>query len=255
MVMLEDVWFSYAGRPVLQGVTLRLQAGRHYVLAGPNGAGKSTLLGLCAGLRQPDRGHVCVGGHPAAEQTPPDLARVLALAPQEYAAGFDFTVREVTAMGRRPHIGRWGMLGPADHAAVDEALREVHMDALADRVFTTLSGGERRRCIVARALAQSTPVLLLDEPTAGLDIAHALRVMDAARKRARSGVCVLSVSHDLNLAAAWADELIFLKDGQIAAQGPVDDVCTQSVLSDIYQTRIAVQTCPLTGRPAVSFAL
>ncbi len=238
---VRNICFSHGRQQVLRDVSVDLRPGRHYILAGPNGAGKSTLLDILAGLRRPATGEVALARRPLAAYAPPDLARRLALAPQEYNLNFAFTVREIAAMGRRPYLGRWGVLGDDDHRAVDEALSSLHLLDLADKPVTALSGGERRRVVVARALAQATPILLLDEPVAGLDIAQALAVMALAKRLAEAGRLVITVSHDLNLAAAYGHEVIFLKRGRVVAAGPVETVFTDHVLEEVYETPASVR--------------
>ncbi len=253
LVAASGLHFRRGIRRVLHDVNLALRPGRHYVVAGPNGAGKSTLLHLLANLLPPESGEVAVAGRDVRSYPPPELARLVAVAPQEFALPFAFTVREVVAMGRRPYLGRWGGLDDADHAAVAAALSDAHLDAVADRPVTALSGGERRRCVVARALAQSTPILLLDEPDSGLDVAQAMSVMAVARRLAGQGRLVMTVSHDLNLSAAYGDEFIFLKDGRLAAHGPVANVFTAKVLSSIYAAEARVRRDDFTGALSVAF--
>ena len=248
-----DLEFHYGSRQVLRNIRLALLPGRHYVLAGPNGAGKSTLLDLLARLKTPSRGTVEIAGRPAAAYGPRALARLLALAPQEYRLDFSFTVREVVAMGRRPFQGRWGRPDERDQELVDGAIAALHLGELSGRPVTALSGGERRRCIVARALAQTTPIVLLDEPSAGLDIAQSLSLMALARSLAEQGALVVTVSHDLNLAACYGHEFIFLKNGLLAAFGPVAETFTDAILADIYETDARVRHDDFSGGLAVSF--
>lgn len=250
----QDVDFFHGRQQVLKRVALELHPGRHYILAGPNGAGKSTLLDCLSRLRAPAAGLITLMDRPLDAYAPVELARRLALAPQEYNLNFAFTVREVAAMGRRPYLGRWGVLGEEDEERVDAALAALHMKALADKPVTALSGGERRRCVVARALAQDTAALLLDEPVAGLDIAQALAVMALARRRAEAGGLVVTVSHDLNLAAAYGHEIIFLKDGRVEACGPVAEVFTGEIISRVYETPARVRRDDFSGSLVVNFS-
>lgn len=247
--------FSYGKHQVLRDVNLQFHRGRHYVVAGPNGAGKSTFLDILSNLKRPSHGGVAVMGRPVGDYSPMEFARLLALAPQEFQSGFAFSVREIVAMGRRPYLNRWGGLDGDDLAAVDAAVSAVDLGPMAGKPVTALSGGERRRCIVARALAQSTPILLLDEPTSGLDIGHALSVMAMARELAEGGKLVITVSHDLNLAACFAHEFVFLKEGAVAASGPVPRVFTGDTLSGIYETAARVRDDEFSGGPAVSFRM
>ncbi|MCC8180485.1 MAG: ABC transporter ATP-binding protein, partial [Planctomycetes bacterium] len=161
----------------------------------------------------------------------------------------------VVGMGRRPYLGRWGIMEEEDRRAVREALAAVHIEHLADRPVTALSGGERRRCIVARALAQSTPILLLDEPSAGLDIAQALSVMALAKSLAGAGRLVVTVSHDLDTAAAYADELVFLNNGKLIAAGSLAEVFTGEILSRVYGTEARVEWDDFSSSLAASFRL
>ena len=252
-IRVRNLGFRHGSNAVLGGVDLDLWPGRHYIVAGPNGAGKSTFLDLLAGLKMPAAGGLEIMGRTPREHGPERLARILSLAPQEYSLNFTFTVREVVAMGRRPYLGRWGVLDADDWDVVDRSIRELHIGALAGRAVTALSGGERRRCIVARTLAQTTPIVLLDEPSAGLDIAQALSLMALARRLAENGSLVVTVSHDLNLAATFGHELVFLKQGGLAAAGPVADTFTDAVLESVYDTEARVTRDDFSGGYSVSF--
>ncbi len=252
-IRVRDLGFSHGSRAVLENVRIDLFPGRHYIIAGPNGAGKSTLLDLLARLKRPAAGHVDIAGRPVEQYDPEHLAKLLALAPQDAEMGFSFSIREVVAMGRRPYLDRWGRLGAEDWRAVDQAIADVNLCCIAHQAVTTLSGGERRRCVVARTLAQATPIVLLDEPTAGLDIAQALAVMAVAKRLAERGSLVITVSHDLNLAACFGHEFVFLKNGRIAAAGPVGETFTDRVLSSVYDTGARVRHDDFAGGPAVSF--
>lgn len=252
---VSELGFFHGPQEVLAGLELEFRPGRHYILAGPNGAGKSTLLDLLANLKKPASGGIMVQGRPMNEYQPLELARTLALAPQDFRLNFAFTVREVVSMGRRPYLGRWGRLGPEDHAAVDRAIEAVNLEAMVHKSVTALSGGERQRVVAARALAQETPILLLDEPTSGLDIAHGLALMDLARRRAEAGTLVITVTHDLNLAAAFGHEFVFLKNGRLVAAGATDQTFTGDILSRVYEAEARVAPDEFAGGPAASFRL
>lgn len=252
-IRVGGIEFHHGRIPVLRDVNLDFRPGRHYIVAGPNGAGKSTLLDILSNLRVPSAGSVEIMGHSPGSYRPSQLARLLALAPQEYRFNFAFTIREVVSMGRRPYLGRWGILSAEDEAIVDTAIAKVHLEALSSRPITALSGGERRRCIVARALAQTTPIVLLDEPCSGLDVAQALSVMELGRGLAEEGALVVTVSHDLNLAATFGHEMIFLKHGRVAASGPVEEVFADGVLSEVYDTDARVREDAFSGGYTVSF--
>ena len=219
----EGLTFSHGPREALKSLSLELFPGRHYVVAGPNGAGKSTLLDLLARLRRPDSGRVTLFGRQLESYVPLDLASRISLAPQSTRFNFAFTVREVIRLGRRPYLGRWGRLGPEDEKVVERVVGSLHLDRLADKPVTALSGGEAQRVVLARTLAQSTPVVLLDEPTSNLDVAQALDLMGTLRGFAAQGSLIVTVTHDLGLAATYADEMIFLKEGRRRQRSQGDD--------------------------------
>jgi len=237
------------GRRVVDAVDLEVSAGEVVALVGPNGAGKSTLLSLLAGDLAPSAGTVEVGGRPVAEWSPIELAMRRAVLPQQHTLSFPFPVADVVAMGRAPWAGT-----PAeddDLAAVAHAMEVADVAAFADRPFTALSGGEQARVALARVLVQGAGFLLLDEPTASLDVRHQEMVLAVARERARAGTAVLVVLHDLGLAAAHADRVVILADGAVAAAGAPADVLTADLLSEVYRHAIEVFPHPRTGAPLV----
>ncbi len=254
-VTAKGIEFFHSSRRILASVNLVFQPGKHYVLAGPNGAGKSTFLDLVARLKKPAAGEMEIMGKNIVHYDVDELSRLVSLAPQGGGTNFPFTIRETVSMGRRPHIGRWGVLSAEDWRVVDEMIAMVHLSGQAGQAVTTLSGGERRRAIVARAIAQQTPILLLDEPTAGLDVNQALSVMALATDLARGGATVITVSHDLHLAGMFADECIFLKAGVVVAAGPTRDVFTPDILSQVYDAEASVRDDDFTGGLSVSFRL
>jgi iron complex transport system ATP-binding protein len=231
---LEAVAVALGGRPVLCGATLELRAGEVVVLAGPNGAGKTTLLRVATGVLRPDSGRVLLGGRPAAELPRREIARSLALVPQETFVPFAFRVGEVVLMGRAPHLGLLGFEGHADRRIALAALERVGIAELADRSVLELSGGERQLTVLARALAQDAPLLLLDEPTAHLDVARRLAVLGLARELAGEGRGVLLVSHDLALAARFADRVVLLAAGRVVADGPPGQVLDPDHVGSVF---------------------
>ncbi len=237
------------GTPVVRGVDLAVRPGELVALLGPNGAGKSTLLGTLAGDHRAADGTVLLDGRDLATWSARDLARRRAVLPQRTAVSFPFTVREVVAMGRAPWAGT-----PAedeDDAVVERALEACDVAHLTDRTVPTLSGGERARVALARVLAQHTGLLLLDEPTAALDLHHQELVMAQARRHADDGGAVLVVLHDLTLAAAWADRTCLLDQGVVVADGAPRDVLTEATLSRVYGCPVDVVPHPRTGDPIV----
>jgi iron complex transport system ATP-binding protein len=251
LVEAEEVSFDYGGLPALRNVSFTARAGELVALLGPNGAGKSTLLRLAAGLLAPSAGRVRVGGLDAHSAPRRAFARVCALVPQEPRAPWPFTVREAVMMGRAPHQGLLAVAGPFDHGAVEGALRACDLLGLADRRLDALSGGERRRVFFARALAQEPRVLLLDEPTAFLDLAHQVAAMEMARVAARAGLCVVAVLHDLNLAGGSADRIVALSGGRVVADGPPREVLTAERVQEVWGVPVWRGENGATGAPVV----
>ena len=243
-----DLTFEIGGRKLVDGVDLELAAGEVLALTGPNGAGKSTLLRLLSGELEPTRGSVELDGRPLGKLGHDECARLRAVMPQETVLQFAFTVREVVAMGRHPHR-RSG--GERDGEAVESAMRWTEILDLDRRTYPTLSGGERGRTTLARVLAQESPVLLLDEPTAALDIRHQERAMTVARSFADSGGAVIAVLHDLNLAAAYADRIALLDDGQLAGLGPPWTVLREDLLGSVFDHPVVVTRSPCGDSPLV----
>ncbi|WP_280262046.1 heme ABC transporter ATP-binding protein [Nocardia wallacei] len=238
-----------AGRRVLDHVDLEVVAGQILALVGPNGAGKSTLLAALSGELDLATGTVELDGRPIAHWAPVDMARRRAVLPQNHTVGFPFTAREVVTMGRSP----WARTPRQDHdeAAIAAALAATDTEHLAARPFPALSGGERARVALARVLAQDTPTLLLDEPTAALDLGHQEQVLRLARARAADGAAVVVVLHDLGIAAAYADRVAVLDGGRLAAAGAPRDILTTDLLSLVYQHPVEVFDHPRTGAQLV----
>ncbi|GAA5148227.1 heme ABC transporter ATP-binding protein [Nocardioides marinquilinus] len=241
----RGVTVRFGATTVLDGVDLDVRRGEVLALVGPNGAGKSTLLTVLSGDVVPTDGKVEVQGRPLEAWRLADLARERAVLTQSNHLAFPFPVADVVRMGRAPWRGR--VEEDADDAAVAEAMRATDVTALADRPFPVLSGGEKGRTSFARVLAQRTGVLLLDEPTAALDLGHQEHVLGEARRRADAGDAVVVVLHDLGLAAAWADRVVLLHGGRVAAEGPPRDVLTSGLLTEVYAHPIEVLPHPVTG--------
>ena len=232
-----------SGRDALAGVTFAVAAGEAVALVGPNGAGKTTLLRALAGL-VPHTGAARLGGEAVRTMDPRARARRVALVRQQPALGVDFTVRELVALGRAPHAGWAARLGPADLAAVDAALAAADLTGLAERSVRRLSGGEQQRVGLAQALAQDTPALLLDEPTAHLDVRHQIDLLARARALADSGRTVVAALHDLDRAAAFAGRMLVLHAGRLVADGPPADVLTAALLADVFGVRARPEAAP-----------
>ncbi|MDH6698011.1 heme ABC transporter ATP-binding protein [Streptomyces griseoviridis] len=238
----EAVRVLLGGRPVLDDVHVTVRAGEVLALVGPNGAGKSTLLGALAADVPVASGVVRVHGRPVSEWSAPELALRRAVLPQAAALSFPFTVEDVVRMGRAPHAA-----SPAeDESAVAGAMAATEVTAFAARPFSALSGGERARVALARVLAQRAPLLLLDEPTAALDLKHQELVLRLCRERARAGDAVVVVLHDLGLAAAYAHRVAVLAAGRVAADGPPAEVFSAPLLSRVYDQPVEVFPHPRT---------
>ena len=252
MIELDSVGVELGETPVLEDVSLDVPEGAFLALVGPNGAGKTTLLRTCNGIVSPTAGQVRVDGHDVTSSSPRDVGRLVATVPQTTRIAFEFDVADVVAMGRTPHRGRFETADDDDRTAVESALERTDTARFADRSIDELSGGERQRVVLARALAQETPVLLLDEPTASLDINHQVRTLALARELATAGRTVVAAIHDLDLAARFCDRIALLSDGSILADGPPEAVLTAERLESAFGVRTAVGTNPVTGTPAVT---
>lgn len=247
MIDIVDVTVSIEGRDLLSGVSMTCAPGSLTALVGPNGAGKSTLLSVVAGDRKPDAGRVLLKGKDVGRYSVHELAQVRSVFPQGSVIRFGYTVEEVVAMGRA-----FRDLPPdEDEAAVFDALATSEVEHLAFRNAQTLSGGEQARTTFARVVAQATPVVLLDEPTAALDLRHQERVLSMARDMARGGATVVAVLHDLNLAAAFADRIVLLDNGRIAGNGPPWDVLQQERIETVYRQNVRILEHPVRGCPVV----
>ncbi len=242
LLAIHALGFAYADWPVLEEIDLTCRVGRCYGILGPNGSGKTTLLDLCCGLLRPDQGEVRFDGIALPRWSRNHLAQQIALVPQESRFNFAFTVAEVVLMGRHPHRSRFAPPTPEDRRLVTRAMAMLDINHLADRPVTCLSGGEKQRLVVARALVQEPRLLLLDEATASLDIFHTLAILRIIRQRVREeGLTVLAAMHDLNLAAWFCDELIILHQGRIRAQGPVAQVLNPDIIHQVFGVHCQVQ--------------
>jgi iron complex transport system ATP-binding protein len=233
-------------------VDLEVRSGEVVGLVGPNGSGKTTLVRAASRALRPSTGRILVGGEDLYAMSARAAARFVAVVPQDVVPAFSFTALEVVLMGRAPYLSRWGGGGAGDWAAVREAMAATQVQHLADRPVDELSGGERRRVFLAQALAQGTPVLLLDEPTTHLDVRHVLDLLGIVRTLAsRDRRAVLAIHHDLNLAASTCDRLVALHDGRVVAEGAPEAVVTPRLLREVYGVEAEVDVDHLTGRPAV----
>jgi iron complex transport system ATP-binding protein len=242
MLSAAGITFGYTSAPVLRDVSIDVPDGGFVGVLGPNGSGKTTMLRVLAGVEKPGAGRVTLDGIDMARIPRADLARRMAVVPQETHLAFEYTVLEVVLMGRYPHLGTFEIEGPRDHAIAREALAATGTEGFAGRPFATLSGGEKQRVIIAAALAQISttseeraPVLLLDEPTAALDLAYQLEIADLLRRlRSRQPFSIVLSTHDLNFAASVCESLVLLENGRVLAAGATADVLTATRIRELY---------------------
>lgn len=247
-----DLTAGYGDRPVLHGVSLDLLAGEMLAIVGPNGAGKSTLLKILGGALKPWSGSVELEGRPIGDYDRRAIARRLAMVAQENLVAFRFTVLEIVLMGRAPHLGAFHFETRHDLEIAHAALERFDLIGLARRPIQELSGGERKRVFLARALAQSPHVALLDEPTAFLDLRHVAEIFARFRElRVERGMAVVATLHDLNAAALHADRVLLMKDGVMAGYGTPETVFTAANLRTVYETEVHVGRNPATGAISV----
>jgi len=241
-IRARDLRLGYGQHVVLSDASLDVRAGELVAVVGPNGTGKSTLLRTLLGFLEPQRGTVELEGTAVRQLPRREIARRAAFVPQGFHTEFAFTVREMVAMGRTPHLGRFRPEGAQDRTAIAQALRDTGMEDMAERRFTELSGGEQQRVLLARAFAQGTSVLVLDEPTASLDLLHAYQLMDLVRRRAREGAAVVAALHDIGLAARFCDRMVVLSAGHVQADGAPAEVLTESMMAEVFGVDATVLT-------------
>jgi iron complex transport system ATP-binding protein len=247
VLALDGLSVTLGGSRVVDGLGVRVGEGEWVSLIGPNGAGKTTALRAVAGLVKYE-GRIHVFGDDAATLTRRQVARVIALVPQVPLIPGDITVREYVLLGRTPYLSYLGGESRADYVAVDAALEQLDLIAFRRRRLDTLSGGERQRATLARALAQNAPILLLDEPTAALDVGRQQQVLELVDSlRASRGLTVLSTMHDLTLAGQYADRLLLLDQGKLVAAGAAEDVLTRPLITEHYGAEVAVLEAPGSG--------
>jgi iron complex transport system ATP-binding protein len=232
---LQEVGFSFDGKKVVDGLSIALAPGKFYGVIGPNGCGKTTVIDLLCRFRAPQHGQIRYGGKTLSAYSKRHLAREIALVPQNFYINFPFRVRDVVMMGRYPYIPRFGRPSARDIDIVAAVMEAADVAGMSERLITELSGGERQRVVFARALAQDTPMLILDEATSNLDIGHAMRLLALAADRIRQGSgTVFAVFQDINQAAAYCDHLIFMSRGRIAAHGDTRKVLTPETVREVF---------------------
>jgi iron complex transport system ATP-binding protein len=251
VLSIRNVTFQYGSAPVLKGASLEVRSGSFLGLLGPNGSGKTTLLRIAAGLLKPGGGSVAVCGRPAVEMSRAEMARHLALLPQSPTLPLTFIARDLVMMGRTPFLGLLGRESREDLLIVERAMEMARCGDLAERRLEELSGGERQRVLLARALAQEPRVLLMDEPTAHMDMRHQIGVADLVVDLVRDGLAAVGVFHDLNLAACYCDRVAVLHRGTIVVEGPPAEVMREGLLSHVFGVDLCLVDHPRSPVPAV----
>ena len=245
---IRGIRFSYGRQEVLKGVDMDFYHGTFYGILGPNGCGKSTLLKNLYGYLRPSGGSITLGGSSLAQMKPRERARKIAYVPQDSYIGFDFTVFDVIAMGRNPHHSPLDSLGRHDMEMIETAMEETGTQHLRDKSVNELSGGEKQRTLLARAFAQDSDIILMDEPVSMLDINHQIEIMDLARSMAddklKTIICVL---HDLNLAAQYAQHIFLMKDGTVIRAGIPDVILDADIIRETYGATVYIGDNGITG--------
>lgn len=236
-----------AARPAVDDVDLSVPEGALFGVIGPNGSGKSTLVKLLLGAVDPARGEVRLLGRGLSSWRRRELARRVGVVPQSESVTFPVSVREFVGMGRYPHLGSWRSEGPGDRRAVRRAMERCDVAHLAERSFSTLSGGERQLARVARALAQEPELLVLDEPTVSLDVRHGMGIYELLRHLSEAGTTIVMVTHDLNAAARYADRVLLLEAGRSRAEGAPEEVLTRETVEEVYRWPVRVVPHPGPG--------
>ena len=240
---------------VLKNFSIAFKKGKFSVILGPNGAGKSTLLKSIIGYITSKSGNILIEEKAVSNWDKIDLAKKISLIPQHYNFSFNYTVEELVIMGRFPYLGYWQNYSENDKKMVENTLKQLDLYKMKDKYFNKLSGGEKQRVSIARALVQDTDIILMDEAFVNLDINHQLEIMQILVKiNKKQGKTIILVSHNINLAAEYCDEIFFIKNGKLVAQGTADKVITADILKKIYGTNINVITNPISGKPNVVYS-
>ena len=251
-ISVQNLNHAFDGRTVLEDVAFDVEAGRFFIIIGPNGSGKTTLLKLLVGLLPLKSGHIHILSRNITRYSARALSQRVAYVPQSAPVEFPFSVMQIVLMGRAPHLGLLGFEGPQDLEIARDAMAITGVEHLADRRLDQLSGGEQQRVFIARAICQQPKILLLDEPTAALDLSHQVRLMDLMeRLKNEQGVTVVMVSHDLNMAAMYADRLLLLSRGKVARMGTPGQVVDFALLEKVYGCTLLVDESPLGNYPRV----
>jgi iron complex transport system ATP-binding protein len=252
-IEIKNLSHAFGGRPVLRNVSFSVNARDFFIIIGPNGSGKTTLLKSIAGILSPRKGELQIAGRRLSSYSRKAFAQTIAFVPQRLPVDFPFTVAEVVLMGRAPYQHALGIEKQKDFEIAEQAMSFTEVAHLASRHLDQLSGGEQQRVFIARAICQQPQILLLDEPTASLDLAHQVRIMDLMEKlKTDKNVTVVMVSHDINLAAMYADHLLLLRSGEIFGIGAPKEILNFKTLEETYDCKVLVDESPLGNLPRVT---
>ncbi|MDP3486555.1 MAG: heme ABC transporter ATP-binding protein [Bacillota bacterium] len=250
-IEISNLNFSF-DKPVLNNISLQLRLGAFTGILGPNGAGKSTIVKILSRWFKPQSGTVHIKGQSLPQLSQRQLAQLLAVVEQDTLVGSDITVRELVALGRLPHQSFFAEENEQDRKAIENALQKTGVTAFASRSLSTLSGGEKQRARIAAALAQQTEILILDEPTTHLDIKHQLELLRLLKALAEDGLTVITVLHDINLAALFCDDIVLLSSGNVIRTGAPQDVLTSEQIEAVYDCKVTVYPHPVYQVPQIA---
>lgn len=251
VIKIENLDFSF-NEKILNNINLNIKRGKFYSILGPNGSGKTTLLRLISKVLSMDEGKIFIDEKDLNRINTKELAKKLSVVPQNTNIEFDFPVKDIVLMGRAPYISRFSSETKEDKEICKEAMKITGTWELRDKSINALSGGERQRVIVARSIAQSTDIILLDEPISHLDIRHQVDILNEIKSMNKSrNVTIVAVLHDLNLAAAYSDELILMKNGTIYNQGTPENIIKEDIIKKVYDLNVCISRNPQTGKPFI----
>jgi len=250
MLRVCGVTLDLDGVRILDGIDFEVEKGDFVAIIGPNGSGKTTLLRVVAKYLKPKYGTVYLNGRDVLSMGVKEIAKILGVVPQEFNFDLNFTVGEFVLTGRIPYMSGYGFENPGDYDVASESLEMVGCADLSDRLVRSLSGGEKQRVLIARALAQKPKVLLLDEPISHLDLNHQLEIMELLKKLSRKGITIISTFHDLNIAVQYCDKVVILKDGDVIACGGVE-IVTPKIVREVFGVDVVIKKNPITGRMTI----